>query len=199
MQEQLDLIVSKWSKTFALLSKPYLPLEPGTYRVCFNKRMRSRAGVCMPHESLIQINPHLAKTPELLEEIIVHEMCHLAVARRFPYARAHGQKWQKLMAQMGYVPKRCHEIPVEKRNAHRRWQAYCPCQTHSITTVLYNRLRKGARYQCVKCRKLLLLKPYVITVSAAQEGTVVSSRELNASDQRKQGLPLFKWLKEFVQ
>jgi len=155
MDVTLHGMIKKWESVFTELPYPFLPLRPGSYRVRWNKRMRTRAGVCSPSESLIELNPNVLITVAALEETLVHELCHLAVYRRFPTAEAHGQKWQRLMGLCGFKPRRCHDYHVEKRIQHRRWPVECACTGHQVPTITYNRILKGIQYRCLKCRRIL--------------------------------------------
>ncbi len=132
----------------------HFPLE--NVHIRFNSKMRSRAGLCKPHQRIVELNPHLLQDPKILEEVLIHELCHLAVGLRWPYAQAHGKKWQALMLRCGFEPKRCHNLPVTKRRMHRRWEFQCHCQTHRVSTVVRNRILRGARYKCKMCRSLLV-------------------------------------------
>ncbi|MDZ4678531.1 MAG: SprT-like domain-containing protein [Oligoflexia bacterium] len=151
----LNDIQSKWDSYFEQLPKPYTPLSSNSFDVRWNSKMRSRAGVCYPYKNLIVLNPHLLKTADILEEVYIHELCHLVVSKRWPLALAHGAKWQGLMRLCGFEPKRCHELVVEKKHKQRRWPVTCNCKTHLITTVLYNRLTRGTHYKCLSCKGLL--------------------------------------------
>lgn len=155
-------IFEKWQRYFATLRAPFFPLHPSSYEIRMNPRMRTRAGLCKPSRSLVELNPHLLKKDRDLEEVLVHELCHLAVARRFPYSPHHGPKWKKLMGLCGFEPKRCHDFDVSglKRKIKRPYAAQCSCRIHPISNLIYKRFKKGAGYRCRSCKTpLIVLEP----------------------------------------
>src|SRR5687768_15214377 len=135
MQEHLEILQTKWAAHFASLPSPYPILPLHSFEIQWNHHMRSRAGFCRPSENRIALYPHLLTEPQVLEEVFLHELCQLVVARRWRYARAHGTKWQNLMRLCGLEPKRCHDLPVPRKRQLRKWPAHCSCQKHELTTV----------------------------------------------------------------
>lgn len=146
---QIELI-EKWERNFTRLPGRFRPLLPRSYSVVLNERMRTRAGVCHPREDLIAINPHLTFDPQVFEEVLVHELCHLAVARSYPYARAHGKTWQRLMKHFGFEANRCHTLDTSPRR-QKRWEMTCRCRVHMVSTIIRNKIQKGYRYKCKLC------------------------------------------------
>ncbi len=145
------IIIAKWQVFFAQLPKPYSSLSLGTYAVRWNPRMRSRAGLCSPGDSQIELNPHILIAEKDFESTLVHELCHLAVSRRWPTSDAHGAKWKSLMEICGFKPERCHRLAVPQTHSHKKWEYLCGCQTHMVSTRLHNKLSKGYRYKCLAC------------------------------------------------
>jgi len=148
-------VAAKWQPFFLRLPYPYAPIDFDELKIRINWRMRSRAGLCRPGEDIIELNPNLLKDEKIMEEVFLHELCHLSVSRRWPRAQAHGEKWKKLMVLCGLKPKRCHELTPLKRHLHRRWELQCACQAHHVTTLILNRIKRGARYKCRHCGSLL--------------------------------------------
>ncbi len=153
--EEFLPLLKKWSPFFATLPRPYGSLNIFAINVQWNPRMRSRAGLCRPGQAIIELNPHLLKDEKSLEEVLLHEICHMAVSHRWPYAAAHGDKWKKLMVLCGQKPLRCHDLIVTKRHLQKRWDYNCECQIHKVTTLIANRISKGQRYKCKKCGAFL--------------------------------------------
>lgn len=153
--EEFSKLCDTWRGRFATLPPPFTPLVPGTYSIRWNKRMRSRAGIADPATNQVELNPNVLTNIRVAEIVLVHELCHLVIAQRWPYAQAHGQKWKKLMIMLGFPPKAHHNLPVPNMVHQRRWPIKCDCQTHLIATVTYNRIRKGVLYTCKSCKQVL--------------------------------------------
>jgi SprT protein len=148
-------VIKKWAPFFAALPRPYAPLDIFSLSVQWNPRMRSRAGLCRPAQKMIELNPHLLKDEKSLEDVFLHEVCHMAVSHRWPYAEAHGDKWKRLMLLCGKKPLRCHDFVVTNQHRQKRWDYNCECQIHKVTTLIANRISKGQKYKCKKCGALL--------------------------------------------
>lgn len=154
----LEAYLAKWRSHFATVGHPFVSLQPDEYSVRWNPRMRSRAGVCRVQERVIELNPHLITTPDILEEILVHELCHLSTSLRWPRSRPHGMRWQKLMRICGFEPRRCHTLKPTRKFLHRTWELHCGCGSHHVTTRIYNRIQRGNRYRCLRCKNPLRQK-----------------------------------------
>jgi predicted SprT family Zn-dependent metalloprotease len=154
-ENQLNALARKWREFFSNPPYPYIPVEFNSFEIHLNWKMRSRAGLCKPYEGVIELNPNLLQDEKILEEVFIHELCHLVVSRRWPRAQAHGERWKKLMTLCGMKPLRCHNLVPEKRHLHRRWDLKCACQVHKVTTLILNRIKRGQRYKCKGCGVLL--------------------------------------------
>ena len=102
---------------------------------------------------------------DMLEQTVPHEVCHL-------YARTHnndrrikphGREWKACMEVLGLKPSRCHTYGLEKARAVRRWAYYCDCDEicgnkHNVSTIIHNRIKRGRRYRCGRCKQTLLTK-----------------------------------------
>jgi SprT protein len=152
---EFEFLKEKWLVAFEKLPPPFMPLDRNSFEIQWNARMRSRAGLCIPGHARIELNPHLLKTGRVFEEVLVHELCHLSVSRRWPRAQPHGSRWASLMRQCGFEPRRCHELVPERRYRHRRWEVPCPCRIHTVATVTFRRILGGTRYRCTKCQGFL--------------------------------------------
>ena len=158
LEHWLSQLLLHWRTQFSQLPRPYCSLKPHSYTVRLNSQMRTRAGVCIPHQNLIEINPNIIESASQLEETLVHEICHLAVARTWRRTDPHGPKWKALMHHFGFEPTRCHKLTTSQRRPHRRWAAKCECRAHQVSTLIYNRMQRGARYQCLECKAPLSLE-----------------------------------------
>ena len=82
--------------------------------VVWNRRLSTSAGRAHPRRLQIHLNPRLlARVPERVDEVLVHEAAHLATALLHPGSSHHGSEWANLMQQAGHEPKRTHDFPVE--------------------------------------------------------------------------------------
>ena len=73
----------------------------------FSRRLRSSLGNCRPAQSLIRLAAHLEeKNEDLLEEVLCHELAHVAVYRLFGRSvRPHGREWKSLISAAGFEPR----------------------------------------------------------------------------------------------
>jgi predicted SprT family Zn-dependent metalloprotease len=154
-QELFGDLLLKWRPFFLSPPSPFIGIDIFAIDIHYNPRMRSRAGLCKPSERVIELNPHLLKDEKTLEEVFIHEICHMAISYRWPYADAHGPKWKKLMTLCGFKPLRCHNLVPVKRHLQQRWDHTCECQIHKVTTLISNRISKGQNYKCKRCGAML--------------------------------------------
>jgi len=93
--------VKRWERAWGL------PGLSDSVTVEFSRRLRSSFGLCMTKEGRIRLAERLRNgSQDLLEEILCHELAHVAVHRLHgPRARPHGPEWRQLMARAGFVPR----------------------------------------------------------------------------------------------
>jgi 8-oxo-dGTP diphosphatase len=84
-----------------------LPGLSDSVTVEFSRRLRSSFGNCRSAEGKIRLAERLRNgNRRLLEEILCHELAHVAVHRLHgPRARHHGPEWRRLMARAGFTPR----------------------------------------------------------------------------------------------
>jgi predicted SprT family Zn-dependent metalloprotease len=89
--------------------------------VHWNQRLLSTAGRAFGHAGRIELSPALlAKSPDALEAVLVHEAAHVAVHRLFgPRVAPHGRHWRALMRLCGLPPEVTHDLPVGRRRRAR--------------------------------------------------------------------------------
>jgi len=126
-----------------------------------NPRLRTRGGWAraMTHE--VCLNYRLMKeNPDQLRQVFVHEVCHITVGLRYPWARGHGHEWKREMKYHGCSPDRCHDMKTEHLAQRRkRHKVYCGCpDDHEVTSVIMNRMKKGRNYRCKACKTRLSLE-----------------------------------------
>ncbi|MBA3712355.1 MAG: SprT-like domain-containing protein [Pyrinomonadaceae bacterium] len=92
-----------------------------------------------------------------IDNTIPHELCHLWKHQLGLKGRPHGDEWKRLMQRMNVEPSRCHCYDTARASTRRvrRFTYYCACKSHSVTTILHNRMRRGRTYNCTKCKTKL--------------------------------------------
>jgi predicted SprT family Zn-dependent metalloprotease len=119
----------KSTKLFMLWGLPELV---SCVEIQFSRRLRSTLGRTRVDTRRVRLNPALAETSEgLLEEVLCHELAHIAVYERFgTKAKPHGPEWAGLVRQAGYEPRLSATIDGEKKHTNElRFEHLCPvCQ-----------------------------------------------------------------------
>ncbi len=88
-----------------------------------------------------------------LEEVVPHEIAHVAVGVIAPRARPHGREWRAVMRLLGVEPRRCHDFDTRRSETRRlrRFEYRCDCDTHALTSIRHNRVLAGTVYRCRRC------------------------------------------------
>lgn len=104
---------------------------------------------------LYQENPTI-----FLNEIVPHEVAHWAVFHLFGRVPPHGRQWQWVMTQVFKLPaKRTHQLDVTSVSGPQfRYQCQCE-EPHFLSRYRHNKVQRGARYICKKCRTALCYQP----------------------------------------
>jgi predicted SprT family Zn-dependent metalloprotease len=116
--------------------------------------MRSTAGTALVGKSLITLNPRLRELgEEEVDRTLRHELAHLLaqfrVGRR--HIAPHGAEWQRACRDLGIAgEKRCHTLPLPRRELAARHFYRCPVCAQEIRRVQPFR-RKTACLDC--CRR----------------------------------------------
>ena len=98
-------------------------------KVVWNERLTTTAGRAFLRNGRVELNPTLlARAPDQVEMVLVHEVAHIAAFRLFgANIPAHGRHWRSLMRLAGQPPEVTHKIPVHglgttrTRRARRRY------------------------------------------------------------------------------
>lgn len=120
-------------------------------RVRWNPRMRSTAGTALASKNLITLNPRLCALGEAeVDRTLRHELAHLLAQYRAGrrHIAPHGKEWLKACADLG-IPdeKRCHTLPLPRRELTARHFYRCPA-----CTVEIRRVRPfGRKTACLDC------------------------------------------------
>jgi SprT protein len=114
-------------------------------------------GVCAGRASseVIWYNPTiaLANLEKFITRTVPHEVAHV-VDRRLNGSSSHGPRWKKIMKDFGVPAARCHSYSkgVVKTRELKRFAYRCECRTHSLTSILHNRMCRGQRRWCKTCK-----------------------------------------------
>jgi len=102
----------------------------GGVTVRWNPRMRSTAGLANYAKSLITLNPKLADFGEAeIDQTFRHELAHLIARERAGRRRIapHGPEWKQACRDLGIADeKRCHNLPLPRRQVLRKHLYRCP-------------------------------------------------------------------------
>lgn len=125
----------------------------------WNTRLRTTAGRAYKTGKLEFSLQLFNKIPaEEIVDTIIHETCHYLEWRMYG-TFGHGSNWKRLMRKTGGNPQRCHDIDVESlglaNKKQKRYEVYCPCQTHKVTKRIYKRILNHYRYTCTDCKKTI--------------------------------------------
>jgi len=145
----------------------------------FSTRMRVSLGLCRPVQGRIRLAASLRNggadagtgglsasdtRSSLLEEVLCHELAHVAVHRLYGRrAKPHGPEWKSLLVKAGYEPRvRVLEndprLPAAFNKPRPRWEHRCPvCHARRVAG------RPVRQWRCVACRKAGLSGKLVIT------------------------------------
>lgn len=119
------------------------------------------AGYAKYRENSINLNPVLCAQnfDDFLGRTLPHEISHLITFQVYGASiKPHGFEWQSVMLKLGYTPKRCHNYDTSSsvgRRVKRCFVYKCFCQTHSFTSIINNRILRGAVYTCKRCKQPL--------------------------------------------
>lgn len=93
---------------------------------------------------------------EFEKQIIPHELAHLLVMHLYGFSGGHGDEWKHTMRRLGLTPDRTHSLDVTNARTVPRMSGYaCGCGPCEISTKMHNKIRRGAKFTCQKCRKRL--------------------------------------------
>lgn len=105
-------------EAFALWGVPEMRND---YRWGWNPRLRTTAGRAFLKERRIELNPVLlARHPEVVRQVVIHEFAHLVAHRQRLREPGHGPAWRALMRAAGLPPRASHTLPVADLRRPRR-------------------------------------------------------------------------------
>ena len=172
-----DLLLEKargWEQVWGL------PGLLDSVTVEFSTRMRVSLGLCRPVEGRIRLAAGLRNgNVHLLEEVLCHELAHVAVHRLFGRrAKPHGREWKSLLVAAGYEPRvrvmgDDPRLPATFHKPRPRWEHRCPvCQARRVAG------RPVRQWRCAACRNAGLPGTLVMTkLPPPEEGVEAEGRE----------------------
>ena len=116
-----------------------------------------QAGQAIPGRWLLRFNPTMAKQDpgRFVHEVSAHEVAHLVTYRVWK-TLDHGDDFKKVMKWLEVDAKRCHNFISEPSRVIRRFDYFCSCAVHKISSIRHKRISKGQIYQCRQCKEVLL-------------------------------------------
>lgn len=89
--------------------------------IVFNGRLRTSGGRALLMQQTVELNPRLlAKNPQHIDVVLIHELAHLVATARYGRVKSHGKEWQQLMSEAGRDPKVCHSMDASEFYHRRR-------------------------------------------------------------------------------
>jgi predicted SprT family Zn-dependent metalloprotease len=87
----------------------------------WNPRLRTTAGRAIFIDMVVEMNPILlARHPEEVEGLLVHEAAHLVVQRLHGRQAPHGEYWKAYMRKAGHSIRATHELDVRGLRRKRK-------------------------------------------------------------------------------
>jgi SprT protein len=111
--------------------------------------------------NIIKFNPILfaQNKEEFINQVVAHEVAHLIVYQKYGKVRPHGRQWQHIMEAIFNCPATTtHSLDI-KDVVGKQFSYQCLCATHQLTIRRHNKILKGAKYLCKKCRGTLKAIP----------------------------------------
>jgi predicted SprT family Zn-dependent metalloprotease len=113
--------------------------------------MRSTAGMAYAGKSLVHLNPRLREFGDgEVDRTLRHELAHLLAHHRAGRRRIspHGREWQQACRDLGLADeKRCHDLPLPRREVRARHFYRCP----GCATVLRRVRPLRPKSACLAC------------------------------------------------
>ncbi|MFT6927527.1 MAG: SprT protein [Psychromonas sp.] len=125
----------------------------------FNQRGRS-AGSAHLQLNLIKYNSTLfsQNSADFFAQVVPHEVAHLITYQHYGKVRPHGKEWQYVMQNIFNCPAdTTHSLDISDVMG-KQFAYQCDCTTHQLTIRRHNKILKGVKYSCKKCRVELKIK-----------------------------------------
>lgn len=159
-EEKLKLVTNKVNETVTKLNTIYdfhMP-SPSIY---FDLT-EFEAGYAKYKSKSVHFNPILANEnwEHFINETVPHEVCHIATWYWCQYFNKplpksnHDSIWKKMMLNVGSIPNVRHDYDLSnvRKKKIKQFKYECSCSTPTIvSSIVHNRILKGALYRCYKC------------------------------------------------
>lgn len=131
--------------------------------VRWNGRLSTTAGRAFVRRGCIELNPRLlARVPDAVEAVLVHEAAHVAAFRLFgEHVPAHGRQWRALVRHAGQEPAVRHQLPVDglrRRRVDKVRYLYLRMCGACADRVVVERVRYGRCPRCARRDDYLVVK-----------------------------------------
>jgi SprT protein len=141
----LGLLIRQWASIWRVS-------DLSDVRIFFSDRLRRSAGRCQPALGRIVLQSRLRAAPDLMTEVLCHELAHVAAHRLFGSRVApHGIEWRSLMKAAGYDPRvrTSHRIrSVDSRSPRARVLFAHRCAVCQMLKVAKRPMRT---WRCAGC------------------------------------------------
>jgi predicted SprT family Zn-dependent metalloprotease len=117
----------------------------------YNTRLRTTGGRAVLNTNSVELNPRLlGENPDQFLTVLVHELAHLVVYARNPYASDHGLEFRMLMKHAGLDPRATHQMDTAQvRGTRFLYLHHCPSCQYSFIVRSVRR-----RAICPTCRSV---------------------------------------------
>ncbi len=153
-KEALEALLVKVSELFGL--KLHIKLS-------FDLKGTCTIGQCKKLKNLYHIRLHdrlLNQYRQIyLDDVLTHEVAHAVQMEIYDYkVMPHGKEWRLIMSKLEnspYNPKKRPKYEMLQKQ-RKRFSYTCECKTlHLLSQTRHNRIKKGTRYMCKKCKGFL--------------------------------------------
>ncbi len=112
LKEELDPVLELWQ---------VIDLR-AAIRIHWNPRLRTTIGRALLDELVLELNPRLlARHPDQVRHVLIHEAAHLVVRRLYgPDEAPHGRVWKAYMRLAGESTKATHDLDVSGLRVKRK-------------------------------------------------------------------------------
>ncbi|MCG6200183.1 SprT family zinc-dependent metalloprotease [Psychromonas antarctica] len=122
----------------------------------FNQRGRSAATAHL-QRNIIKFNATLFKQnrSEFINQVVAHEVAHLIAFQHYGKVRPHGREWQSIMRHVFDCPANTtHSLDISDVRG-QLFNYQCLCSAHQLTIRRHNKILRGEKYLCKKCKGVL--------------------------------------------